>query len=100
MPGNLGHKRVVRVGVTQQGANAAKVNTIQVIKEWPTYSSPLKNIQQKKGRRVAKLVARLLVCLLRQLSGFEFRHLSKTKRATEALDWPTYSSPQKNIQKK
>jgi hypothetical protein len=42
----------------------------------------------------------LRVCLLRQLSGFESRHILKnTKWATYAKEWPAHSSPLKNIQK-
>jgi hypothetical protein len=48
VPGNLGHKRVIRIGVTQQGANAEKANTIKVIR-WPIHQFNYKMEVDKKS---------------------------------------------------
>jgi hypothetical protein len=49
-------------------------------------------------RWVVRLVTR--ACMLRQLSGFESRHLSKIQKwASYAKEWPTHSSLQKERRK-
>jgi hypothetical protein len=56
----------------------------------------------KKGRRMAKLIARTCLLVLRKLSGFDSNPdtSQKYKMGDISRRWPTHSSPQKIYEKR